>query len=90
MYHNFYSVEQFMRGRQQELLAEAQRARLARRVSRRAAARPTLFIRALAVIGRSMVAAGRRMEARAAAAAKTAAAKTAAGICKEQGSAVGY
>jgi hypothetical protein len=75
MYHNYYSVEQFMRGRQQELLAEAQRARLARSVSRRAAtsvpaghraaARPTLFLRALAVVGRSMVIVGRRLEARA-------------------------
>ena len=95
MYHNSYSVEHFARGRQQELLAAAQRARLARSASRsparrssaesRPARRPTLFVRALAVIGRSMVTVGRRLEDRAAAAAKAAA-----GICDEQRSAMGY
>jgi hypothetical protein len=100
MYHNFYSVEHFARGRQQELLAAAGYPRAAGRLSGRSARRssaesrparrPTLFVRALAVIGTSMVAVGRRLEDRAAAAAKAAAAKAAAGICEEQRSAVGY
>jgi hypothetical protein len=91
MYHNYYSVEQFMRERQRELLAEAQRARLVRSVSRRPVGRPTLLVRALAAVGRSMVIVGRRLEGRAAAAARAAVAAraAAAGMCEEQHSTVG-
>ena len=95
MYHAYFSVEHFMRAHQRELLATAQQARLARSASRgsarrfsaehRSVRRPTLVVRALAVVGRALVIVGRRLEDRAAAAART----TAAGMCEEQHSAVG-
>jgi len=92
MYHDFFSAEHFMRTHQRDLLAAAQRARLARSVSRRPVRRstllvrrPTLFVRALAVVGKALVIVGRRLENRAAAAARTAAAR----MHEEQHPAVG-
>jgi len=85
MYHSYVSIEHFMREHQRDLLATAQRARLARGVSRRSERRPTLFVRALAVVGKGLVIVGRRLEDRAAAAARTAAA----GMYEEQHPAVG-
>ncbi len=89
MYHSYFSVEHFMRAHQRELLAAAQQARLARSASRgsarrlsaehRSAQRPALIVRALAAAGRALVVVGRRMEDRAAAAAKTAST----GMCEE-------
>ena len=82
MYYDYYSAEHFMRTHQSEMLAAAQRARLARPT--RLVPRLTLFVRALAVVGRALVTVGRRLESRAAAARTAAAA-----MYEEQHPAVG-
>ncbi len=98
MYRDYFSVEQFMRDHQRELLAAAAHARQARAAARAAALRasweraargaaqhPALLVRTLAGVGRGLVALGRRLEA--AAAARTRPRDS--GICKEQPTAAG-
>jgi len=90
MFHDYVSVERYMRDRHQELLALGARGRLARAARsaarRRAASgagRPLFLLAALAGLGRALVNVGRRLESRAAAAASGSRQRNTA-ICKEQ------